>query len=176
MIELETARLRLRQWRESDLDAFAAMMSHTDVVRFLTLDRRPLDRQAAWRQMALFAGHWSLKGYGLFVCELKETGAFIGRVGCWEPEGWPGFELGWGLSRPYWGKGYAHEAARAAGEWAFGAFALPRLVSLIHVDNKPSQKLAARLGMSRGATTLHAGMPHDLWSIAREQWWAARSP
>lgn len=168
--QLETARLLLRQWRESDLDAFAAMMRHPEVASFLSADRRPLDRIEAWRSMALFAGHWALKGYGLFVLEEKATGAFIGRVGLWRPEGWPGLELGWALARPYWGRGFAYEAARAAGAWALAAFPLDRLVSLIHVENRASQRLAARLGMRRGAQTWHAGMPHALWAVPREEW------
>ncbi|MET0182664.1 MAG: GNAT family N-acetyltransferase, partial [Caulobacterales bacterium] len=160
-------RLILRQWRDSDLDGFAAMMSHRDVARFLTADGRPLDRTAAWRQMALYAGHWPLKGYGLFVLEEKETGAFVGRAGCWQPEGWYGFEIGWGLDPRVWGKGYATEAARAAANWAFVTFNLERVVSVIHVDNERSKGVARRMGMSRGVRTIHAGMPHDVWFVTR---------
>lgn len=167
---LETERLILRGWRQSDLDPFAAMMGDHEVARFLTADRRPLDRAAAWRSMAIFAGHWALKGYGMFVLEDKASGAFIGRVGPWEPEGWYGFEIGWGLARKFWGKGYATEAARAAGAWALDAFDLDRIISVIHVDNKPSQRVAQRLGMRPGAPLLHAGMPHAIWSIARRDW------
>lgn len=165
---LETERLRLRQWRESDLDDFAAMMGEPEVARFLTSDRRPLDRNASWRQMAVFAGHWALKGYGLFVCEEKATGAFVGRVGPWRPEGWYGFEIGWGLSRRAWGKGYATEAALASARWAFETFELPEIVSVIHVDNKASQRVAQRLGMAPGPTMLHAGMPHSVWRVGRD--------
>ena len=167
---LETERLILRAWRESDLEAFEAMMAEPQVARFLTADRRPLDRAASWRTLAMFVGHWALKGYGMFVVEEKGSGAFVGRVGAWEPEGWYGFELGWGVATQFWGEGYAFEAARASGDWAFAAFAPERLVSLIHVDNTRSQALAQRLGMSPGAQTLHAGMPHAIWSIARANW------
>lgn len=173
---LETERLRLRGWRENDLDPFAEMMADVEVARFLTADRRPLDRHAAWRSMAIFAGHWALKGYGLFVVEEKASGAFVGRVGPWEPEGWYGFEVGWGLMRRSWGKGYATEAAKAAGDWAFAAFDLPRVISVIHVDNRASQRVAQRLGMKAGSTMLHAGMPHAIWSVTREDWTAGASP
>jgi len=167
MTTLETERLLLRQWRESDLDGFAAMMAEPEVARFLTSDRRPLDRISAWRAMAVFAGHWALKGYGLFVCEEKATGAYVGRVGPWRPEGWYGFEIGWGLSRRAWGKGYATEAALASARWAFETFDLPEIVSVIHVDNKASQRVAQRLGMAPGPTLLHAGMPHSVWRVSR---------
>ena len=167
---LETERLILRAWRESDLDAFAAMMAEPEIARFLTADQRPMDRAAAWRTMAMFVGHWALKGYGMFVVEEKGSGAFVGRVGVWEPEGWYGFELGWGIARRFWGKGYAHEAARASGAWALAHFPPEKLVSLIHADNTRSQNLARRLGMKEGARTFHVGMPHVIWEIARADW------
>lgn len=63
------------------------MMADAEVARFLTADQRPQDRSAAWRTLAVFIGHWALRGYGLFAVEDKATGAFIGRVGAWQPEG-----------------------------------------------------------------------------------------
>ena len=167
---LETERLILRGWREEDLDAFAAMMAEPDVAAFLTGDQRPQDRATAWRSMAMLVGHWALRGYGLFAVEEKASGHFVGRVGAWQPECWVGFELGWGLARAHWGKGYALEAARAAGNWAFARFELGRLVSLIHTANTRSQKLARRLGMAPGELVIHAAMPHTIWSISRGDW------
>lgn len=167
---IETERLVLRGWRKDDFEPFAAMMADAQTARFLSAEQRPRDRASAWRDMALFVGHWALRGYGLFAVEEKESGALVGRVGAWRPECWVGFELGWGLARPFWGRGYAREAARAAGDWAFAQFPLERIVSLIHADNAPSQKLAQRLGMRIGASTIHAGMPHDVWEISRADW------
>ena len=167
---IETERLILGGWREGDAPAFAAMMADAEVARFLTANQSPLSSAMAWRDMALFVGHWALRGYGLFAVEEKAGGAFVGRVGAWQPECWVGFELGWGLARPYWGRGYALEAARAAGDWVFASFALDHLVSLIHADNRTSQKLAQRLGMRIRARTLHAGMPHDIWEVTSGDW------
>jgi RimJ/RimL family protein N-acetyltransferase len=167
---LETQRLILRGWRSEDFDPFATMMAHPDVARFLTIDRLPQDRASSWRGMAMLVGHWAMLGYGMFVVEEKATGALVGRVGPWRPEGWLGFELGWGLARPFWGKGYAAEAARAAGDWAFATFALDEVISLIHVENARSQNVATRLGMLPGEPTLHAGQPHIIWRISRSAW------
>lgn len=167
---LETERLILRGWRDSDLAAFAAMMAQPEAARFLTVDQRPQDRASAWRGMAVFVGHWALRGHGMFVVEEKASGAFAGRAGPWKPEGWAGFELGWGLDRRFWGKGYATEAARAAGDWAFRTLDLSGIISLIHVDNSASQRVAARLGEKPGQMTLHAGMPHVIWGASREAW------
>ena len=167
---IETDRLILRGWRADDFEPFAEMMADPEVAQFLTMDQAPAEPPLSWHAMAVFVGHWAMRGYGLYVVEEKATGAFVGRVGAWRPEGWVGFELGWALSRQHWGKNYAYESARAAGDWIFDAFPLEHLVSLIHVDNLRSQRLAQRLGMSAVTETMHAGMPHAIWAIAREDW------
>lgn len=167
---LETERLVLRAWRIEDFEPFAAMMADPEVARFLTADQAPQDRATAWRAMAVLVGHWAMRGYGLFAVEEKASGAFVGRIGAWRPEGWVGLELGWALARAHWGKGYAFEAARAAGDWILATQDSDDLVSLIHADNKPSQKLAVRLGMAIAHETYHAGMPHAVWKIARATW------
>jgi RimJ/RimL family protein N-acetyltransferase len=142
--QLETKRTVLRAWRQSDLDAHAGMSADPEVMRFLG---GVSDRQQAWRSMALHAGHWALKGYGSWVVTRKSDGVLLGRVGLWEPEGWPGLEIGWTLARHAWGRGYALEAARAAMEWTWSVLEAPRLISVIAPDNKASVRLAERLGM-----------------------------
>ena len=171
---IETPRLILRGWRREDFEPFAAMMADPDVARFLTVNQAPMDRQTAWRAMATFVGHWGLRGYGMFAVTEKESGAFVGRVGPWNPEGWVGFEIGWGLRREFWGKGYATEAARAAGDWAFATFALSEIVSLIHTENARSQSVARRLHETPDIVTLHAGMPHAVWRATRYAWTSGR--
>lgn len=145
---LSTDRLLLRALREEDLDAYAAIMVDPEVTRYLG-DGRPLSRVDAWRQMALFLGHWQLRGYGHWAVEERGTRTLVGRVGLFEPEGWPGFELGWTLGRPFWGRGYATEAARAALRYAFSELGREHVISLIHPDNHPSIRVAERLGESR---------------------------
>jgi len=167
---LETDRLILRAWRRSDIEPFIAMMAEPDVARFLSTAQAPMDRTDAWRTLSMILGHWALLGFGLFAVEEKASSAFVGRIGGWRPEGRAAPELGWGLARAAWGKGYALEAARAAGSWLLYAQGAPELASFIHVDNFGSQKLAARLGMAPGAETLHAGMPHQIWRVDRTGW------
>jgi RimJ/RimL family protein N-acetyltransferase len=106
------------------------------------------DREQAWRAMATHAGHWVLKGYGTWAVERRSDGLLLGRVGLWEPEGWPGVELGWKLCREAWGHGYAQEAARGAMKWAWSSLDLPRLISLIDPRNAASIRVAQRLGMA----------------------------
>ena len=103
----------MRGWREDDAAAYAEMTADPEVMRFMG---GAIDAGESWRQLALFAGHWVLRGYGLWAVERE--GALIGRVGLWQPDGWPGLEVGWLLARGAWGHGYATEAARASIEWA----------------------------------------------------------
>ena len=162
--QLATPRLELRAWRDEDLNAYAALCADPEVMRHLG---GPIDRTASWRQMALFAGHWALRGHGLWAVERREDGALLGRVGLWRPEGWPGLELGWTLARHAWGDGYATEAARAARDWAWSALRAPRLISLIAPANAPSARVAERLGMRHErALEWHGGIV-EMYAVER---------
>ncbi|MBM3583038.1 MAG: GNAT family N-acetyltransferase [Alphaproteobacteria bacterium] len=145
MITLESPRLRLRPFTEADFDAYAVMSADPEVMRYIA-DGSTLDRETAWRQIAMFLGHWSLRGYGLFALEPKAGGAMIGFAKLWHPKGWPGVEFGWRLARAAWGHGYATEAATVARDWAFGALGLAHLVSVIDQANARSIAVAGRLG------------------------------
>ena len=145
MITIETARLVLRPFAEGDLDAYAALCADAEVMRYVA-DGRTLDRETAWRQIAMFLGHWTLRGHGLWALEPKAGGPMIGFAGLWSPEGWPGIEIGWRLARPAWGRGYATEAATVVRDWAFADPRLDPLVSVIDQDNARSIRVAEKIG------------------------------
>lgn len=169
---LETERLVLRAFRQSDLDAWAAIMADPDVARFIA--PAPMTRDEAWRSMASSLGHWQLLGYGAWAVERRSDSAVIGRVGMINPEGWPGLEIGWTLGKSAWGKGYATEAAAAAMRYAFLTQPVARLISNIDPENRPSQAVAARLGERKGERialkVAGKDYPVDIWSIARDEW------
>lgn len=144
-ITLETERLRLRKFRESDWEPYAVMCADPDVMRYLG-SGGTLSRDDTWRAIASMLGHWQLRGFGMWALEAKETGELVGRVGFIYPAGWPGFELGWVLGKPYWGRGYATEAAREALRWGYEVLKRDRVISLIRKANQPSIKVAERLG------------------------------
>lgn len=143
--EVVTERLRLRAFRDDDLDAFAATMADEETTRFIG---GVADRRQAWRLLALFAGHWELRGFGPWAVERREDGRLVGRCGLWYPEGWPEIELGWTLSRDAWGHGYATEAALASMDWAADTLGLTRVCSLVAGENERSVRVAERLGMA----------------------------
>ncbi|MEO8461439.1 MAG: GNAT family N-acetyltransferase [Dokdonella sp.] len=148
---IETERLRLTALDERHFEAYAAMLADADSTRFVG-DGQPLDRMNAWRSMAMLLGHWALRGYGMWAVELRDSGEFIGRVGLLNPEGWPEIELGWMLTPEHRHQGYATEATRAVLEFAFDTLQLPRLISLIRMENSKSERLARRLGARQGTT------------------------
>ena len=143
-VTLETERLILRMWRDTDFEAYAELCADPEVMRYL--GGKVFDRTEAWRHMASMIGHRYFRGYGIWAVEEKESGSLVGRIGCINPEGWPGFEVGWTLKREFWGKGYATEAARRALEYGFKELDKPHVISLIHPENRASIRVAERLG------------------------------
>ena len=152
--ELRTQRLLLRGWRDSDLDAWAAIAADAEVMRWVGTPEG-MDRDEAWRHMAFLVGHWQLRGHGPWAVEKLDGGELVGRIGLFSPEGWPGLELGWVVAREHWGRGYAPEAARASMDWARDELGVGHLISLIEDDNERSQRVAEKLGMAlEGRTTV----------------------
>jgi RimJ/RimL family protein N-acetyltransferase len=163
---LHTERLVLRALEPRDVAPYAAMMADPEVTRFLG-DGRPLDRGAAWRQMAMFVGHWALRGFGLWAVEERTTGAFLGRIGCFEPDGWPGFEIGYALARAAWGRGYAREGAAASLQWARETLGRDEIISIIRPGNAASIRVAAALGATLDGTVDFFGAPSLIYRYPR---------
>ena len=147
-----TERLKLRPFVEADLDAYAQMCADPETMRYIGVGAT-LSRSDAWRSMAMFLGHWQLRGYGMWAVEDKRTGTFLGRIGLHNPEGWPELEVGWLLDRAHWGRGLATEGGRAAMTFAFDRLNLERISSVIHPQNAASIRVAEKLGMRRERTT-----------------------
>lgn len=172
---LETERLILRPPADVDLDGWAELMADPVAARFIG-GQQP--RAVAWRFVATMAGSWALKGFGMFSVIDKASGRWLGRVGPWVPEGWPGTEVGWGLRPAAWGQGYAREAAEATIDWAFDQLGWTEVYHCIDPANLPSIKVAQRIGSTNhGPGRLPA--PYDaveieMWGQSAEQWRARR--
>ncbi len=170
-LRLETPRLILRPPRMEDFDSWAAMMADAEVTRFLG-GQQP--RTLAWRGFMTMAGSWSLLGYGMFSVIEKSSGRWIGRIGPWQPDGWPGTEIGWGLTREVWGRGYATEGAFAAINWAIQYLDWTDIIHPIAPDNAASQAVARKLGArNRGPGALPAPLGEvrvDIWGQTRAEW------
>ncbi len=141
--------MRLRAFREDDLDGYHAILTQPAVMAGLHAEHPP-SRADAWQQMAVFLGQWVLRGHGQWAMEERSTGRLLGRAGLHHPERveWPGLEVGWALHPDAWGQGYATEAGTAAIAYAFETLGRDEVFSVIHPANHASQAVATRLGLS----------------------------
>jgi RimJ/RimL family protein N-acetyltransferase len=163
---LRTERLVLRPFEDGDLDELAAMLADPAVVEFLG-DGQPVNRDDAWRHMAMMLGHEVLRGWSNNAVVHAQSGRLLGRAGLWQPEGWPGLEVGWVLGRSAWGHGYATEAAVAWRDWAFETLAADELISVIHRDNVRSAAVAERIGHRPLRELDFHGKPCVIWGQVR---------
>jgi RimJ/RimL family protein N-acetyltransferase len=168
---LETIRLILRPTRAEDFDPWAEFSADELTMRHLG-GVQP--RTVAWRGMVSVAGAWAIQGFSMFSVIEKATGAWIGRLGPWKPEGWPGAEVGWGLASHAWKKGYAVEGATAAMEWAFEELGWTEVIHCIDPANLPSLAVARRLG-SKLLRVGRLPRPYDaseleIWGQSRDEW------
>jgi len=113
--------------------------------------------------MATSIGAWALRGYGMWACERTDSGAFIGSVGIFQPLDWPEPEIAYSLDRPFWGQGFATEAAAAARDWLFEHFPLARAASFIRPDNHASKRVVERLGAVCEGTFELRGSRYEHW-------------
>jgi RimJ/RimL family protein N-acetyltransferase len=172
--QLETARLILRPPAREDFGAWCVWGADAEAMKHLGGVMPPA---VTWRSLRLMAGNWALDGYSMFSVIEKATGRWIGRLGPWQPHDWPGTEVGWGLVREAWGKGYATEGATAAIDWAFDHLGWTEVVHTIAPDNTNSQAVARRLGstvLRDDRLPAPFNSPTVVWGQTREQWQARR--
>lgn len=139
---IDTPRLRMRAPVLADFDHHAA---------YSASDRSwheggPHDRVVAWRIWAADVALWSLRGYGPFGVQDRMTGAYLGQVGIFQAEEYPGPELGWFVVPGAEGQGIAQEAARAVLDWLRRVTDWPHVTSIIDPANARSIALGLRLG------------------------------
>jgi RimJ/RimL family protein N-acetyltransferase len=174
-IRIETERLVLRLPERGDFEPYAAMMADEETARWIG---GHMARAAAWRKFLQMPGAWAIQGFAMFSLVEKASGEWIGQAGPWQPEGWPGTEVGWALRREFTGKGYAREAAAAAIDWAFDTLGWTEVIHSIQLPNTASIALAERLGSAyRGMERLpppFEDVEIGIWAQSREQWTATR--
>jgi RimJ/RimL family protein N-acetyltransferase len=147
--DLRTRRLVLRQWRDEDLEPFAALNADPEVMRHFPalMSREESDALAEQQRDRIAEREW-----GLWAVEVVDGPPFVGFVGLAEPRFeahfTPAVEVGWRLAREHWGSGYATEAARAAVAYGFDDLGLDEIVSFTTVANDRSRRVMERLGMT----------------------------
>ena len=145
---IETERLILRQWNDSDRTLFAALNQDSEVMRYFP---RPLSVEESNAFVDKSIHQIRSAGYGLMAAEIKSTHEFIGFIGLANPSFdahfTPCTEIGWRLHRPFWKQGYATEGAKAVLTYAFEELRLESIVSFTALTNTPSIAVMKRIGM-----------------------------
>ena len=172
--ELRTERLRMVRLGERHVEDSARINDDHRVKTWMGGSVNPTTaaqrREDTWRLVAMLLGHWALRGFGQWALEDAETGAFVGRAGLWEPEGWPGVEVGWLVDPDRWGEGLATEAGRAAVEWGFAALGIDRIVSVTSAHNRASRRVMEKVGLQdTGARPSLRGVTQVLYAVDRDE-------
>ena len=179
MTVITTPRLILREWRDADDDAFAAMFEDPAVMEFLP----PATRADIDAFIQRIKGHFAEHGFGWWAVEVPGVAPFIGYVGLsvprFEAHFMPAVEIGWRLASAHWGKGYATEGARAALQAGFTTVGLKEIVSFTVPANMRSRRVMERIGMTHDPAEdfdhprLPEGHPlrrHVLYRLSRARW------
>ena len=167
---LETERLVLREYVQSDFDALYAILSDPETMRHYP---KPYDKDGTQRWLNWSFDNYQKHGFGLWAIELKESGAFIGDCGItmqpidgsWLPE------IGYHISKHHWRRGYAKEAARAVRDWCFTHTDFDAVYSYMTCTNVASYSTAASIGMTRIKQYDDDGVPHFVYHLTREDWY-----
>jgi RimJ/RimL family protein N-acetyltransferase len=163
MTRLNTARLLLRQWQDSDRDPWAKMCADPEVMRFLSSSR---DRATSDAAIDRWQARITEQGWSFWAVQLTATGQFLGMTGLQvpaEPHPYlPCIEVGWRLAREHWGKGYASEAASRALRYAFEELRASEIIATAAKGNWRSRAVMRRIGMAGPeGEFLHPGVPPD---------------
>jgi RimJ/RimL family protein N-acetyltransferase len=165
-VVLETERLRLRPYRLDDLDDLAAMLGDAE---HMTYYPAPFGREDAQGWLDRQLERYRDDGFGLLIIEDGATGEFLGTAGpaIQVVEDVPEVEIGWHVKPGHMGRGIAPEAAAAARDWAFASLDADHLISLVRPENRPSARVAEKIGMRVDREVDYKGLRHSVWRIER---------
>jgi RimJ/RimL family protein N-acetyltransferase len=163
MAHLTTQRLILRELTAGDLDDVADLLGDPEVMRYYP---RPRTRAEAQEWI-----DWNLRlyrdyGFGLWAIEVRGTGEFAGDCGLTlqRVDGAEEIEVGYHVRASLQGRGYATEAAAAAREYARTTLGLHRLIAIINPGNIPSQRVAAKIGLTPEKLSMVFGSEHIIYA------------
>jgi len=179
VIAIKTKRLLMRQWTKDDIIDFALLNSDPEVMKYLP---KILNKEESDNLADKIINLLSVNGWGFWAVEKADDNSFIGFVGLNEPKYElpvkPCVEIGWRLSRRYWGNGYATEAGNASLEFAFMTLKLKNVYSFTSVANIKSESVMKRLKLTNNSANFdHPSIPEDsqyrehvLYGIKKETW------
>jgi RimJ/RimL family protein N-acetyltransferase len=173
MLEIETARLRLRRFTLDDLDDFASICSDPDVMKYIGAGK-PVSREALEPiYLSGYIKYWEKHGFGRFAVIHKEYGELIGYCGL-RLFNYPGLEMFdntpeivFLLKRTSWGMGIATEAARASLRYGFEQLKFARIVGITRRENLAAQRVLERIGMKYQNDVCYLDFDSRVYSMLR---------
>lgn len=176
--KLATTRLVLRQWRDDDIDALAAINADPDVMRHFFA---PLTKEQTARTIADYQASFGAHGFGPWAVEVPETGELIGLAGLlpvrFEAHFTPAVHLIAKFAAHTWRRHFGTEAAQEAIRDGFERVQLDEIVAFTPQRNEPSWRGMASLGMTHQEADdfTHPGLPdsdplrdHVLYRLRRQ--------
>lgn len=167
----ETERLFLKKLTGNDLESVSAMRADADVMKFI---REPQKREEAMNWIDLVSSRWSSQKIGFCSILLKETLQFAGWCGLWQLKETGEIEVGYALSKDFWGKGIAAEASEAFLDYGFNTLKLPKIVACANPDNKASRRVMEKLGMTFDHIGFYYGRDLVHYTITKDDYFRNR--
>ena len=163
---IETDRLLMRPLTEADLPQLARLRSDEEVARYLGGVAAP---DVVERRLRFYLDCHERYGYGMSATLSKADGRFLGWSGLQPLEDSGETEVGYAFDKPYWGRGYATEAAHAWLRYGFEQKGLKRIVAVAAPENAASRHVMEKLGMKFERMVWHYGSECVLYAITRER-------
>lgn len=165
---LETERLIVRQFVPDDLDKLIELRSDDEVIRFLG-GRRLQNPEAIEKRLQFYIGCYAKYGFGMSAMIWKETGEMFGWSGLQPLDDVTEIEIGYGMTKEFWGKGIGYECARAWLEYGFEKANLERIVAVASPENTGSWRIMEKCGMKYEKTEMHYGMECVFYAISKTE-------
>jgi ribosomal-protein-alanine N-acetyltransferase len=165
---IETDRLLIRTWMPGDAAKVEKMYGDPDVMRYIGAGG-PWSPERTRELIGAMIERYERSGIGVWPVMLKDGGTIVGACGLQPLPNSSDIEIGYLLDRPYWGQGYAYEAAAAVLDWGFNQHGLQRITAVVSPENPRSIAVIYKLGMHFERVV--RAYKHDLLKYAR-----AKSP
>ncbi len=173
---LESERLKTRFLTESDISLWTPFFEDEEAVEFIPNfgALQSADRSKHWieRQLKRYAD----RKFGLQLLTDKQNNEVVGQCGLLEQtvDGETKLEVGYHIFKKYWGRGYAPEAAKRFMKYAFDNDLSADVISIIHVDNVKSQRVAQKNGLSKIKQSTWNDLDVFIFQIEKEKWDSSR--
>jgi Acetyltransferases, including N-acetylases of ribosomal proteins len=163
---VETDRLVFRYFTLEDLPRLIEHRSDPDVNRYLGGPERQ-NADVLGKRIQFYMSCYDSHGFGMCPMFWKETGEFVGVAGLQPLENTGEIEVGYSISKPFWGMGIATEAARGWMDHGFNDLGLERIVGVTDLDNAASQHVLKKMGMVFEKNEVHYDIECSFFAVSR---------